>query len=674
MEMKVHLRAGAWSGVLTGFLFSFLESIFLLFTTGSILADFFFFLKATLLYGAVGAVGGVLMAALLKSSLLRDVPWEEEKLKSFYFSLFLGLSLFVEITVYLLDIVFPVFGRTPANLLYIGLVAIFSVILSWLLFKFLLISKFGGKSRRFIPISLVVLLVVYYGLYMMEKNNERRYYTAKKASSSDQRPNFLIISMDTTRADRFSSYGHYRQTTPHIDELAREGLLFKNAISPSTWTVPSHISLFTGVYPSKHGVGYLNTHLTEDLPTLAEILSRNGYRTFSIYNNPFVGRMVGGAKGFNEAIGVNLDRRVSLTLTRLFERFIYNDIGANSKKTVDLASNWISNNAHSELPYFAFVHFNDAHSPYRAREPYFSEFVKDLDLSQVDLSKVQKVNAHRRAFHKYLTGEVQPSRADFEYLKALYDSEIRFVDEQVGRLLEFLKKKEFLKNTLVIITADHGEYIGEHNLMNHHFYLYNTVLHIPMIFWYPERIQPGVDSRYASLVDILPTVLSLAGLENQIPPHVQGINLITQETPDIKVASVEQPRSVYSEWWGWLLGEAGQNRARSASKDGNKSILEENLTPAEILNFTNQSSKDSSKAIYDGVWKLIWLSNGRHELYNLANDPNEQRNLIEAYPEKAQELQAKLEQWLGSFQQARAISGTNRKEFRQMLRSLGYVQ
>jgi arylsulfatase A-like enzyme len=672
--MKVHIKAGVWSGVLTGFLFSFLESIFLLFTTGSILANFLFFLKAALLYGVVGAVGGLLIAALLKSSLLREVSWEEEKLKSFYFSLFFGMSLFVEITVYLLDIVFPVFGRAPSNLLYMGLVAIFSAILSWLLFKFLSISKLGRSRREFIPFSLGILLIVYYGLFLMEKNNEQQFYRAKKVSSSDQRPNFLIISMDTTRADRFSCYGHYRQTTPHIDQIAREGRLFKNAISPSTWTVPSHMSLFTGVYPSKHGVGYLNTQLPEDLPTLAEILSRNGYRTFSIYNNPFVGRMVGGTKGFNEAIGVNLDRRVNLTLERLFERFIYNDIGANSKKTVDLASNWISTTAGTGLPYFAFVHFNDAHSPYRAREPYFSEFVKDLDLTQVDLSKVQKVNAHRRAFHKYLTGEVRPSRADFEYLKALYDSEIRFVDEQIGKLLEFLKQKGFLKNTLVIITADHGEYIGEHNLMNHHFYLYNTVLHIPMIFWYPERIQPGVDLRYASLVDILPTVLSLASLESQIPSHVQGVNLITPESQDVRVFSLQQPRPVYSEWWGWLLGEASQDKAQNVSKDGSKAILKENLTPAEILNFAHQSSKDSSKAIYDGVWKLIWLSNGKHELYNLAHDPNEQRNLIEAYPEKVQELQAKLDQWLGSFQQARAMSGTNKKQFRQMLRSLGYVQ
>jgi arylsulfatase A-like enzyme len=662
--MKTHVKASLWSGLLVGLLVGFLESLFLLFNIGSFLANFLFFVKASVLYGLIGAIGGMLLGILLKGSLLRETPWGETQLKSFYFSLFLILSLFLGIVVYLLEMVFPPFVRNFNTFLSIILVGILSVSLGVVLFKFLQISKLGKGSWWIIPISAFAMVAIYEGLLWVKKGKEQHYYSARKPSVSDQKPNIIVVSMDTTRADRFSSYGHYRQTTPHIDKLAKEGQLFKNAFTPSNWTLPSHTSLFTGVYPSKHGLGYLNSYMSGDIPTLAEILSKNGYRSFSIYNNPFVGRLVGLQKGFDESVGINIDQRINLTLERLYKRLIYRDPGDHSRKTVDILSNWLIARAKMELPYFAFVHFNDVHSPYLRREPYFGEFVKDMDLSPVDLVKVRQINTRQRDFHKYLKGEVHPSLADFEYLKALYDSEIRAVDEQIGRMIHILKEKGFLKNTLIIITADHGEYLGEHHLMNHNFSLYNTGLHVPLIFWYPERIQPGVKTDYASLVDVLPTVLSMAGLKDQIPPYVQGVDLLSEGStnPD----SFTEPRAIFSEWWGWFL--------EGVKPDGTRPLLKEILSPDAILALTKESAKDSSKAIFYGTWKLIWLSNGKHELYNLANDPQEQKNLMEAQPEKARELQAKLEQWLGSFQQARAISDSNKKEFRQMLRSLGYVQ
>jgi len=667
MDMKTHLRAGLWSGIFTGLLVGFIESTFLLFNTGSFLANFPFFIRASLLYALAGAVGGMALAVLLKNSLLRTPSQGEEpilslpadKLKSFYVSILLPFSLFVGIGAYLLDIVFPLLSRNFSTFFYLALTGLFSIILGVGLFKFFPLSKLGSERSWFIPVSFMVLAVVYQGMLLGAERGELRGYTSRKSPAPPPKPNVLLIVMDTTRADHFSSYGYRKPTTPHIDKLAKEGRLFTNAIAPSSWTIPSHASLFTGVYSSKHGMGYLNSYLSEDLPTLAEILSKNGYRSLSIYNNPFAGEMVGLSRGFDKAIGVDLDHRTSLTIERLFQRLVYNDVGSNARETVDAASNWIATTAKTGLPYFAFVHFNDPHTPYRAREPYFTEFKKDINLNQVDLSKVAQVNAHRRSFHKYLNGEVQLSSADFEYLKALYDSEIRSVDEQIGRLMDSLKEKGFLKNTLVIVTADHGEYIGEHQWMSHQF-LYNTVLRIPMVFWYPEQIPPGIETRYVSLVDILPTVLSVAGLKDQIPVHTQGMNLLPEGSQGINLVSLTGPRTVFSEWWSWVPADTDQSSP-------NKSKA--------LLKFTKEAAKDiATKAIFDGDWKFIWLSNGKHELYNLANDPEEQRNLIEAEPEKAQELQAKLEQWLGSFQQARVTSGSGKKEFKDMLKSLGYVQ
>lgn len=689
MDIKVHIKAGMWSGFFTGLLVSFIESTFLLFSTGSFVVNFLFFLKASLIYGLLGIGGGFLLASFSKILLLRKTYWGEDKLKSFYFSILLSLSLFVGVAVYLLDIVFPLLMRDFSVFLYIALAGILSTILAIGLFKFFPLSKLGGERRWFVPVSFMILAVTYVGLFIIKQTNELQNYIPRKAFASAQKPNVIIISIDTTRADRLSAYGHYRPTTPYIDRLAKEGRLFKNAIAPSIWTVPSHASLFTGLYPSKHGLGYLSDYLPQDIPTLAEILSKQGYRSFSIYNNPFAGRLVGYHKGFDEALGVNIDRRVSLTLERLIHRLVYKDVGANSRKTIDIASNWIAQTASTGLPYFAFVHFNDVHSEYLAREPYFSQFIKDIDLGQVDLFRVHQVNAHKRSYHKYLRGEVQPSPTDFEYLKTLYDSEIRAVDELIGRLMDSLKEKGFLKNTLVVITSDHGEYMGEHQLMNHRFYLYDPVLRIPLIFWYPEQVQPGVEIRYASLVDVLPTVLSLANLKDQIPAHIQGVNLIpegtktagleiisstealkdplSEEFHQVNLSASTESRVVFSEWWGLFLRGSHQGRAKEV-------ILREDLKRNEILDLTTRPDKDSSKAVFSGDWKFIWLSNGEHELYHLTSDPGEQKNLREVYPEKAQELQAKLEQWLNSFEHARATFNPNKREFKQTLKSLGYVQ
>ena len=656
--MNRHIKLGLWSGLITGLLFCFAETIFLLFEVGSFWADKSFLFKGLLLYAFSGTLLGGITGYLLDLLFLKQVPWKEDKLRAFYLSLFFASALFLEIVVYLLDITFPPLSRDVTTVLYLLLTLSASGVLFFMLFKGL--SFYKGKGGLYfslspLPLPLLIGVVgflLYQMLFWMQKTTIKDLYAARSpggvasASPIEGKPNILLILMDTTRADRFTSYGNPRNTTPHIDRFAREGKLFKNALSTSNWTLSSHASLFTGLYPSAHGTGYSDPFLMPNIPVLSEILSKNGYRTLSLYDNALVGKLTLLDRGFDKAIGLEIDQKTALTLERLWERVLHNDVGVKAPRTVDMALKWIEASKDSGLPYFAFVHFNDVHLPYTPRKPYIDEFLKEVDMKQVHLSNVRKVNS-QIAFSKYVDGSIDLSPSDFNYLKALYDSEIRYVDELIERLVSTLERRGDLKNTLVIITADHGENLGEHKLMSHRHSLYNTVLHIPLILWYPGKIQAGVEEAEVSLVDILPTVLSFTGLEDQIPEGVQGINILASKIPS---------RNVFAQSRGWAK-----------------------MFQEDAKGWASSDISNNAEAIFDENWKFIWSATGNHGLYDLSRDPQELKNLVEEFPEKADELKAKLDAWLTSSRAYTVVRNKLKKEeeekkLKAALKSMGYLQ
>jgi arylsulfatase A-like enzyme len=335
--------------------------------------------------------------------------------------------------------------------------------------------------------------------------------TSVRASTSPppQSPNIVFITLDTVRADHLSSYGYSRPTTPHLDRLARRGVLFENAIAPTSWTLASHASMFTGLLPHQHGAGY-DVPMPPGPRTLAEILRSRGYETAGFTSNfHYMEKGWGLARGF----GIYEDDSASLR-HNLAQTFVGSAIIQPAYQSLVRYDAFSRRNARSlnrdilgwfrrrpRRPFFLFINYIDAHEPYLAPPPY------DRRFGSVTMSLARRLH-HASASTSappYFTARQRAS------LIAAYDNCIAYLDDRVGRLLEILRRSPDWKNTLVIITSDHGEEFGGHGQYSHGKDLYRAALHVPLII-----VGPGVPRglRIRHLVatqELFSTVLDLAG-------------------------------------------------------------------------------------------------------------------------------------------------------------------
>jgi arylsulfatase A-like enzyme/Tfp pilus assembly protein PilF len=306
--------------------------------------------------------------------------------------------------------------------------------------------------------------------------------------------NVLLVSLDTTRADRIGCYGYSAAETPNLDALAKHGILFEHCITPSAYTLPSHSSIMTGLYPPHHGIR-LNGHaaLADAQTTLAERLAANGYRT-----GAFVGAFVldgrwGLAQGFqhyDDEFQIGPDQRLDLA-----------KVQRPADQVVDIALQWLQQD--SSKPFFAWVHLYDPHTPYQPPEPFRSRFQSGG-------------------------------------LSSLYDGEIAFADSQVGRLLEFVDRQGLKDNTIVVIVGDHGEGLGSHGEDEHGFFIYDYAVRVPLLMRLPGARAARVPAQVRT-IDIFPTLLDL--VTNETPQQVEGESLLEL----IKGNPEERARYAYSE-------------------------------------------------------------------------------------------------------------------------------
>lgn len=292
------------------------------------------------------------------------------------------------------------------------------------------------------------------------------------------RPNVVLITLDTTRADHLGCYGNAGASTPAIDGLARNGVLFSQAASPAPLTLPAHCSIMTGLYPTYHGVR-LNgtTALSQGQTTLAEVFSGRGYRT-----GAFIGAFVlDGRWGLNQGFGV-YDDQFDL---RKFKHLDLAAVQRPGNEVMDAALGWLG--GHKDAPFFAWIHLYDPHSPYDPPEPFRSQFASGGPAG-------------------------------------LYDGEIAFADRQVGRLASWLQRAGLDQHTILVIVGDHGEGLGSHGEGTHGFFVYDYAVHVPMIIAAPLEELRGVrvDSQ-VSLVDVFPTVLALAGIDSKARVHGRSL-------------------------------------------------------------------------------------------------------------------------------------------------------
>jgi len=416
-------------------------------------------------------------------------------------------------------------------------------------------------------------------------------------------PNVLLISIDALRADHLSCYGYDRHTSPVLDNLAARGTRFSKAFANTHGTPPSHTTLLSSIYQESHRVGIDSTSATgwsipNGIQMVQEIFAGAGWHTVAVTGGGHMSAGFGFSRGFDE----------------------YIDIARGVDQGIEILLEHVRGPVVAGWPVFAFFHTYEVHSPYhppRGFRRLFGEHAGTVKASSEALLKIQKEAS------SVLT------REDFAYLEALYDGEIRYTDEVLGKLLASLESLGFLDNAIVVVTADHGEEFGEHGGVLHGGTLFEELLHVPLIIGGAGINRGIVDPSLVSLVDIAPTLLSLTGLE--IPDEMEGRSVLDRPP---------------SEKW--------QNQ-RVFAQYG-----------------------DQLYCVRTPRWKLIQrTSNQKVKLFDLHRDPGEHRNLSAQRPNLSAALLAELEDWrahrpqldLGS---CREVELT--EEMVEELRALGYVE
>jgi arylsulfatase A-like enzyme len=477
----------------------------------------------------------------------------------------------------------------------------------------------------------VVLILTANGVYFAIDQQYAAEIKQRSTQFKNTIPSIFLLVMDTARSDHFSCNGYQFPTTPHIDRIAAEGANWPNAFSAANWTPPGHISIFTGKYPIQHGNNG-KPYMPEELLSLTEVLRQEGYYCVSMYENPLAGKSINLTQGFDYDFGVLHNSWIYTIPLRLWDKLAYNDDGAYvTFATAQRVYDWVTQKGGHP---FLYVNIAEPHVPYRANQPYFDHFTKGLDRSKVgDLSRIWDLCVTRDLILQDSVRFAGLTEESIAYMRAVYDSELAYDDEHFGRLTEWMHTTGNLDRTLMIITADHGEVLGEHWTMGHEYTLFKPAVHIPMIMRYPGAIKPAQRDEYVSNVDIFPTVLYLMSRQDLIPSDVAGMDMLSLNP------STARPLISSN------LHRGGQF---SLLTNGYKLILsrEEN----------NRQYSLPDTLLYD-------LSNDLHEIADLHITQNEQ----------SEKMLTQLNDWVDRYYVATTDSVQISSEALENMKALGYV-
>lgn len=428
---------------------------------------------------------------------------------------------------------------------------------------------------------------------------------AAACQSAPSRPNVLLVTLDTTRADHCSAYGYERHTTPTIERLAETGTRFSNAYAPTASTGPSHASLFTGLYPIAHGMVQNDYILDPDHVTLAERFAAVGYETAAFVGSFVLDPRFGHAQGF-----ATYDAEFSPE-TSTFRRRVWgghdvtDGFDRRADATTDRAIAWLTARGPTAPPFLLFVHYFDPHDPYDPPEEYAAWFGGP----RLDRTK--------------------------EIVRR-YDAEIAFVDRELGRLLATLADQRLADDTLVIVTADHGEGLRTHGVLGHAVHVYEEAVRVPLVIRWPGRVVPQVVDEPVHLVDVAPSLVELSGL-SATPDAFQGFSL-------------------------------GATLAGNVTPDGNRPIVTHR---GEIV---GPGSPGHGFGLRAGRWKYITMASRRSPLlFDLEADPGERRNVAGRHPSVARRLRADLTRWRRLNERRTRTERDVSEETKKKLEALGYV-
>lgn len=477
-------------------------------------------------------------------------------------------------------------------------------------------------------------------------------------------PNVVLIVLDTARAATLQTDA---SPMPMLEELAKDGVEFTCAMANSPWTLPSHGTLFTGQYPSVHGAHALHKSFSADR-TLAAQLSDGGYRTVGISNNTWISREFGFAQGFDEFYATwqlfqdavdfgdiaqtetgtfdrlrgvarkfrgNPVKNVANLIYGQFFRRRYDDGAERTNQIIERnAADWLG----SDCPLFLFVNYLEPHLEYRPPDEFAREWLPD----GVSLAEAKQVEQDAWA---YITGETSLTEREFDILRGLYRAELAYLDGKLAELVDLFAKTD--RETVFIVSGDHGENIGDHGLMDHQYCLFETLLHVPLViagdgFSHDDPVMTPVQ-----LADLFPTLLDLT-----------GISYDSSEFPGKSLCSPDElpyDRPLFAEYLG-------------------------PQPPIETLEGRYECTRDVSefdrrlRAVRRGDWKFIRGSDGTEWLFDLETDDNEARNLVSDHPDRRDDLAATLDKWTATLP---AVTGSEVEmdpATKARLEDLGYLQ
>lgn len=459
--------------------------------------------------------------------------------------------------------------------------------------------------------SMLGPIAFYFVAIQLGANSSNKAHAAKKRTGL---PNVVLIVLDTTRADHLGCYGDPRGLTPNLDRLAAEGTLYENAISPSPWTVPSHASMFTGYYPVTHGASSEHMWLDDGFVTLAEMLKADGYQTVSLASNILIA-----AANLNQGFDHQVPLYDSYERLRLYRLARY--IGL-PQKWVDKGAleaagalrSWFEEAYDQQRPFFLFVNLMEAHELYLPPLPQRAAYLPS-GVSYRQATALAEEFSDMTAL-KWQVGR-GANKMLRDAIRGLYAAGVAYQDEKLGKLLEALRAHADLDETLVIVTADHGENLGEANRWGHLFALNDYLLRVPLIIRYPRLFPAGRrQAGQCQLVDIVPTIFDVLGRNVPIA-NLPGRSLVPS-----RFAAREYTFAQFSPHYP-LLGEA--------------------LTFDRRRNIADLAAH--YRVIRTESYKYVWSSSGNNMLHDLRHDPDEAANVIGEHPEVARSLDRHLAEW-----------------------------
>ncbi len=468
---------------------------------------------------------------------------------------------------------------------------------------------------------------------------------APACSSRAERPNLVVIVLDTVRPDFLSAYGYPLPTTPFLERFAAEGTRFDRAYSTSSWTLPAHGSLFTGTVPRVHLANQKHGRVATSLPLLAQVLMDAGYATGAFSNNVWVGERSGLDDGFEHYVPLHEGYRDRVEALALDRDGAEQPVDQNG--TVQAVREWLGG-LDGGQPFFAFVNLVDPHMPYVPTWETAQHFLGRREERWNAIQMLYPGGREGALLRRFYLGPDRPGEIELEVARRMYAAELREVDRITEALVAAFDGASAPENTLVLVLSDHGENFGEHGHLAHVLNLYDTNLRIPLIARGPGF---GVGEQRDDLVQILdvyPTLLRAAGLEPG--PHSLGVDL-RGDVPEERelFATLEYPR-ISLRMFGKHRGSAGMTQRYGRELE----------------------------AVVTSRFKLIRGSDGSEELFDLRADPGETRSLAAA--DVGADVVARLRQAIDRGHEAAVTAGLAEgegfedPEALEELRKMGYVE